>query len=187
MASADSISERSWLHRPGSPGALVSSVVSSSGMSGCSIGCGVPSGRRWRMAWRTWAGICGELAGVGGDELAEALEEVVGDLDADGDAVVLAHVGERPLDLLAQVPGDAVGRLGAAERVLLGEQPLVDLLELGAQPLGDEALEEARPEVIHAEKLRARRDRRAVAPTEGCPAVTVVASLARDVRAGSPC
>ena len=40
MASADSISERSWLHRPGSPGALVSSVVSSSGMSGCSIGCG---------------------------------------------------------------------------------------------------------------------------------------------------
>ena len=91
------------------------------------------------MAWRTWAGSTGSSCGSVVDELAEALEEVAGDLDADGDAVVLAHVGERPLDLLAQVPGDAVGCLGAAERVLLGKQPLVDLLEAGAESLGDEA------------------------------------------------
>ena len=79
---------------------------------------------------------------------------------SDGDAIVLAPIGQRPLDLLAQVPGDAIRRLGAAEGVLLGEEPLVDLLELGAQSLGDEPLEQARPEVIHAEKLGARRRRR---------------------------
>ena len=50
MASADSISERNWLHRLGSPGALVSRVVSSSGMSGSGIAAGVPSGRRLRIA-----------------------------------------------------------------------------------------------------------------------------------------
>ncbi|MEQ1786542.1 MAG: hypothetical protein ABL966_05770 [Acidimicrobiales bacterium] len=82
----------------------------------------------------------------------------LGDLHADRDAVVLAHIGERSLDLLAQVPRDAVRRLGAAEDVLLGEQPLVDLRETSAQPLGDEALEEARPEVIHEEKLRGCAD-----------------------------
>lgn len=63
MASADSISERSWLHRPGSPGALVSSVVSSSGVIGCSIGLGEPSGLRCWMAWRTCAGSAGVSCG----------------------------------------------------------------------------------------------------------------------------
>ena len=64
---------------------------------------------------------------------------------------------------------DPIGSLGAAERVLLREQPVVDLGELSAQALGDEALEEARPEVIHEEKLRAHRDQRAM----GCHTVLV--------------
>ena len=59
IASADSISERSWLQRLGSPGALVSSVVSSSGMSGSSIVPRLPSGRRRRMACSTVAGSTG--------------------------------------------------------------------------------------------------------------------------------
>ena len=42
----DSISERNWLHSVGSPGALVSNVVSSSGISGTPIGAGLPSGLR---------------------------------------------------------------------------------------------------------------------------------------------
>ncbi len=174
MASADSISERSWLHRLGSPGALVSSVVSSSGMSGCSIGCGRAVGAALEDGVEDLGRVDRQLAGVGGDELAEPLEEVAGDLDADGDAVVLGHVGEGSLDLLAQVPGDAVGRLGAAERVLLGEQPLVDLREAGPQALGDEALEQARPEVIHGEKLRARRGRRTMRMSQGLRRVGTV-------------
>jgi hypothetical protein len=38
-----------------------------------------------------------------------------------------------------------------------------------AEALGDEALEEARPEVIHAEKLRAGRDRRCPRQRTGTP------------------
>jgi hypothetical protein len=37
IESADSISARSWLSRRGSPGAFVSKVVSSNGMSGSAI------------------------------------------------------------------------------------------------------------------------------------------------------
>ena len=44
IASAESISDRNWLHSVGSPGALVSNVVSSSGISGTSRSAGVPSG-----------------------------------------------------------------------------------------------------------------------------------------------
>ena len=59
MASAESISAPIWFSRPGSPGALVSSVVSRSGMSGSAIGCAVPSGRRSRIACRTSPGSTG--------------------------------------------------------------------------------------------------------------------------------
>jgi hypothetical protein len=55
------------------------------------------------------------------------------------------------------MPRDPIRRLGTAERVLLREEALIDLRELSAQALGDEALEEARSKVIHGEKLRARR------------------------------
>jgi hypothetical protein len=44
MRSDDSISDRSWFHKFGSPRALVSRVVSSSGIRGCGIGADVPSG-----------------------------------------------------------------------------------------------------------------------------------------------
>ncbi len=57
MRSADSISDRSWFQRFGSPGALVSSVVSSSGISGSAIASVLPSGRRPRTACSTVAGI----------------------------------------------------------------------------------------------------------------------------------
>ena len=50
IESADSISDRSWLRNVGSPGALVSSVVSSRGMSDPAIGAGDPSGLRLSMA-----------------------------------------------------------------------------------------------------------------------------------------
>ena len=59
MASAESISASSWLSRPGSPGAFVSSVVSSSGISGSAIGWAVPSGRRSRIACSTSPGSTG--------------------------------------------------------------------------------------------------------------------------------
>jgi hypothetical protein len=110
--------------------------------------------------------VCWELAGVGGDEFTEAPEEVAGHLHADGDPVVLAHIGEGSLDLLAQMPSDPIRRLCAAEGVLLREQPLVVLGQAGAHALGDEALEEAGPKVIHGEKLQARRRiwRRIIAP-----------------------
>ena len=173
MASADSISRSQLAPQAGSPGALVSSVVSSSGMSGCSIGCGRAVGAAPEDGVEDLGRVDGELAGVGGDELAEALEEVAGDLDADGDAVAPRSTSASAR-WICRLRCQAI-RSGASalrERVLLGEQPLVELLELGAQALGDEALEEARPEVIHGEKLRARRDRRSLLSSGRSPACT---------------
>ena len=158
MRSADSISERSWLHSAGLAGRVGEQrrvEQRDERLLDRLRACRRGGAGGWRAG--PGPGRSGSSLRVGRDELAEPLEEVAGDLDADGDAVVLAHVGERPLDLLAQVPSDPVRRLGAAEGVLLGQQPLVDLLESGAQSLGDKALEESGPEVIHAEKLRDRR------------------------------
>ncbi len=59
MRSAESISVRSWLPTRGSPGALVRSVVSSSGMSGSGIASSVPSGRWLSTARRTVPGSTG--------------------------------------------------------------------------------------------------------------------------------
>ena len=56
MRSAEWISVRIWLPTRGSPGALVSSVVSSSGMSGSGIASGRPSGSLPRTLRSTLAG-----------------------------------------------------------------------------------------------------------------------------------
>ncbi len=63
IASADSISERSWFQRFGSPGAFVSNVVSSNGVNGAVIASGVPSGRRPSTACSTVAGSTGRTDG----------------------------------------------------------------------------------------------------------------------------
>ena len=57
--SADWISVRTWLPTPGSPGALVRSVVSRSGINGPAIASGLPSGMRARTACSTAPGSTG--------------------------------------------------------------------------------------------------------------------------------
>ena len=59
IASAEAISARTSWATAGSPGALVSTVVSSSGVSGRSTTSALPSGRRRRMAWSTRPGSSG--------------------------------------------------------------------------------------------------------------------------------
>ena len=46
------------------------------------------------------------------DQLTEAAEQLPGDGQPHLDPLVFAHVGQRPFDLAAQVPGDPVGCLG---------------------------------------------------------------------------
>ena len=63
MRSADSISDRNWFQRFGSPGAFVSRVVSSKGIKGWVMASALPSGRRPRMACSTIAGSTGVTEG----------------------------------------------------------------------------------------------------------------------------
>lgn len=74
------------------------------------------------------------LPRVRGDELAVALEQVLRHLDANGQAVVIADVSECTLDRAAQVPRNSIGCLSAPQRLLLGDQALVDLIWLRSQP-----------------------------------------------------
>ena len=87
IPSADSISERNWLHNVGSPGAFVSNVVSSNGISGTPIWAGVPSGLRRRTACSDRGGIDRKTAAVRGHELTETIEQRTGHTDPDPDAV----------------------------------------------------------------------------------------------------
>ncbi len=96
----------------GSPGAFVSRVVSSSGISGSSRVPGLPSGFRRLMAWSTRAGSTGSSRLVGGHQLAEAPQQFSGDGQPQLDPLFLAHIRQRSLDLAAQVPGDPIRRLG---------------------------------------------------------------------------
>ena len=87
IASADSISERNWLHNVGSPGAFVSNVVSSNGISGTPIWAGVPSGLRRSTACRTAAGLDRQRAAVRVHEFTETIEQRTRHPNPDPDAV----------------------------------------------------------------------------------------------------
>ena len=116
IASAESISASSWFSRPGSPGALVSSVVSSSGMSGSAIGCGVPSGRRSRIACRTSPGSTRSGGRICVDELGEPGHEVACNLDADSDSITVTYGRKRLLNLPTQMQRDPIRSLGRVQR-----------------------------------------------------------------------
>lgn len=71
-------------------------------------------------------------------------DELAGQLDADGRAFLVGHRAEGAADERADVEGDAVGRLGGAERV--GPRLELDLAKARCQRLGDEHLvQPARP------------------------------------------
>jgi hypothetical protein len=86
---------------------------------------------------------------IGRHHLAQPFEQRPGHVDAHLHPVVVADVGQRPLDLAAQVPADAVGGLGGAQRALLDGEPVGQLVELQPQPLGDERLVQPRIQLVH--------------------------------------
>ena len=120
------------------------------------------------------------------DELAEPIEQRTGDAKPDLDAVLVADVEQRSLDLPAQVPGDPIRRLSAVQRSLVDRQPLGQLVELSPQPLGDEQLVQTRPQLRHGPTLRsgaqeatatqARRGERAHRPVVDRSATPLCAS-----------
>lgn len=93
-------------------------------------------------------GVGRSLLRVGGDKLTKGGEEGSGDLEADGDAVGVGDVVEGPFDLAAQVPRDPVGCLGAGERSRGGGRGVGERVEARPQPLGDERLIDARPQLL---------------------------------------
>src|SRR4051812_44293347 len=105
IASAEAISEASWFQRFGSPGALVSSVVSRRGVNGVATAAGVPSGRRPRTACSTSPGSSGRIAF---HQLAQSVEKRTRHLDADLDSIAVNYIEERTLDLATQMPGKTI-------------------------------------------------------------------------------
>lgn len=123
ISSADSISASSWCNNPGSPGALVSRVVSNSGISGWAIGCGVPSGRRRRRDHvQDLARFDRYFGGFGLHDLREPGDEVASHLDADPDSLAVPDRLQRALDAPAQVQRDAVDA-SAVWSLRLGRSP----------------------------------------------------------------
>ena len=57
-------------------------------------------------------GIDGQLRPVERDELAQSVQQRPGDANADLRPLVVGDVEQRALDLVADVPGDAIGRVG---------------------------------------------------------------------------
>ncbi len=160
MASADSISERSWFHRLGSPGALVSSVVSSSGMSGSSIssGCRRAAGAGWRGA--PTPGSAGTRGRIDGDELAEAIEQGAGDPQPDLDAVRRRRRRRAP----TRSAGSGARRSGPAPRRRAGRvardgSRSASSSSCAFRPSVMSDLVEPGRQLLHGEKLRARQDR----------------------------
>ena len=120
MRSAEWISARTWLPTRGSPGAFVSSVVSSSGMSGCGMTSRLPSGSRPAIARRRVpVSVSASSRLVRADLRQEAIDELHTDLHALG----LRNVLEGLLDRASQVQRDAVRGLG-------GPQGLADRLQM---------------------------------------------------------
>ena len=154
IASADSISERNWLHNVGSPGAFVSNVVSSNGMSGTLHLGGRAVGIATQHRVQHGRGIDRQRAAVRLDELTETIEQRTCHPKPDLHTVLVADVEQGPLDLPAHVPGDPIRRISAVQRSLVDRQVLRQLVELSPQPLRDEQLVESRPQLRHATTLR---------------------------------
>ena len=117
-------------------------------MSGAAIVAADPSGLRRRIAWRTAAGSASIDCRSTVDKLTEAIEQRTSDFNADADALFIADVEERPLDLAAHVPGDPIRGVRGVQRPLVDRQRR-QLVKLSPQALGDELLIEARAQLIH--------------------------------------
>jgi hypothetical protein len=87
--------------------------------------------------------------GVDRDQIAQSVEQSTGHLDADSRSIGLAYIGERTLDLAAEVPGDPVGSLGRVECTLVGRQGVGQCLQSRPEPFGDEDLVQARRQFLH--------------------------------------
>jgi hypothetical protein len=74
------------------------------------------------------------------DQLAKSIEQRSGNGEPNPDPVLLANVTKRPLDLLAQMPGDPIGRLRGAKRTMLGREPVAEIVQACPQPIGDQRL-----------------------------------------------
>ena len=109
-----------------------------------------------------------DLGGIGGpspgsatsltDELAEPVDERPGDGDTHAHPVTVGHIAQRLVDLVADMPGDAIRRLGAAQRLGVDEL-LGEVVERRPQPLGDELLVQPGRRLRHGQRVGARRDR----------------------------
>ena len=98
--------------------------------------------------------VDGQLVGSVATSSPRRSKEVAGDGHADLDAVVLADVGERPLDLPAQVPGDAIWRFRCAQIPLFRREQLGQAGELRLQTLGEEPFVETRLKLLHLGNIR---------------------------------
>ena len=144
MRSAEWISVRSWLPTLGSPGAFVSSVVSSSGMSGSGMLSAEPSGSLALIARSTRPGFDRRVAAAPEslDAGVDLLDELARERDAGGDALVVAQCGDRPLNDAAQVERDAIGGLGGSQLGRSRLEALPELAEARRERLRDEDLVE---------------------------------------------
>jgi hypothetical protein len=70
------------------------------------------------------------------------------------DPVLLGDNSQRPFDLVAQVPGNPIGRLCGAKSSMLGREPVVEVVEACLQPLGDQRFIQPWPKRVHTSKLR---------------------------------
>ena len=144
----------------GSPGALVNRVVSSSEVSGSSTLVKLPSGRGRRIAWRTDAGSTGRMASSDSTSSPRRSNNRASDSDTHCDPLLVAHIEECSLDLLTNVPGDSIRRVGAMQRSTVGLELRWQSIELSVQFFRDEQLEEPGFEIIHDRKLWHRQSGR---------------------------
>ena len=103
------------------------------------------------MEDRCW--IDGSDGLVGFDEFPEAVQQRASDSDTHCDPLLVAHIEECSLDLLTNVPGDSIRRVGAMQRSTVGLELRWQSIELSVQFFRDEQLEEPGFEIIHDRKL----------------------------------
>lgn len=88
------------------------------------------------------------------DQFAEPVEERPDHLDSHASSILLTDVGQRPLDLPAEVSGDPIGRLGSSTRTLFGRDGVSEWYEARLQPLGDEDFVEPGGQFLHDPNAR---------------------------------
>ena len=155
IASADSISDRSWFHRFGSPGALVSSVVSSSGISGSSMAAAVPSGSGAEDGVQHRRRVCRNHTAIELNQFAQPIEQCRERHEVRrSHAVLVTDVEKGPFDLSAHMPSDSIRRVGSSKRSQLDRKVVGQIIELYLQTLRDNRLVQTRTKLLHGQNVR---------------------------------